>query len=315
MRVTSNTYPMMLKLQLQTLQQNQLVLQNQISTGLKFQSASGDPTSYAQALETINEQGARNAYIKSTAKAIDTGTVNSSTMGSLQKLINRASELAIKGQNSSYSADELVNIGAEMNGILDQIVSLANTQSGGNYLYGSTGNVIPVVQTGTSVVGTTTIHTYQYNTAAAYNGSVTTAEIGKSNRVETGLTAGRSTGTAFSGFLTDGTTGTDIIQTLTDARDQLLAGTALTTATSTAITDGVNHVSRYVGLSAARLSTLDIVKNNLNSGVLSGKTLLSSQTDVSTTDALTDLQSVQLHYQAALQSGSNILKLSLLNYL
>jgi len=314
-RITSNTYSNQLKYQLQNLQQRQLDTQQRVSAGMAFSSSSDDPTGFATAQTTASEQVKTNGFLKATQSAIEVANANQSGMTNLQTLVNRASELATQA-TGALDPSSLQAMGTEMNSILDQVAGLANRQLDGKYLFGGTGNVAPVVLTGTSTVGAVTVNTYAYNNTANYNSTVPTIEIEQGVSVSNGIVTGRNNSAPnFGGFLTDGTGTVDILSDLTSARNQLLAGTAITPAANQQIIKDVNYIANFVGVTSARSSTLSKAETSLNSNILSGKTLYSDQTGINMANELTDLQSIQLSYSAALQTGANILKLSLLDYM
>lgn len=314
-RVSSTTYPNNLKYQLQILQQRQLDVQTKISTGMAFSSSSDDPASFAEAQSTQSQQVRNNGYLKATQSAITVANANQSGMSALQTLVNRASELATKA-TGALDTSSLQAMGTEMNSILDQVASLANQQQDGKYLFGGTANIAPVLKTGTTIVGASTVNTYSYNTSGNYNSNVSKVEIKAGVTVDNGITAGRNNGpTNFGGFLTDGTGTVDILQDLTSARNQLLAGSALTSTNSQSIINDVNYISNYVGITSAKSSTLAQAQTSLNATILAGNTLYSDETGVNMANELTDLQSIQLSYSAALQTGANILNMTLLNYM
>lgn len=307
MRITSNLFPETLKDQLGALQREQFRLQNQIATGLKFTRSSDDPVAFASAQQTTERQSTWRAYLKTTEEASDLGAYNHTAMTDLQRVLSRANELVTRG-SGIYSPDQLTIIGREMEAVLEQVVTIANRQRDGHYLFGGTGDAPPVV---VAAAGPPPV--YGYNAAATYTNAVTRSEIQPGNSVDTGIVAGR-TGD-FGGFLSSGTT--DVLASLTALRDTLLSGNPVDSAgaDSQGLQAGLNLVSEYVGRTAARLSVLDLNRTVLKEQIQGGATRLSEQTAVSYTDAIADLNRVQTSYQAAMQSGASILNLSLMNYL
>lgn len=331
MRITSNTYPTILQSQLQYLQGKQLKYQTQIATGLAVQQASDDPANFQQAQSIGEHLSSLKCYLASTQTAQTLGSTNYQAMSDLQKLMSRASELAMRS-NSPLTPDEQRVIGDEMGSILDQVVQLANRKdSDGNYLFGGTQNVAPIVKTADGPPPT-----YEYNNAdnlasppaapntpdpagaIQYTSNVTKIEISEGNIVDTGFVAGRvddGTGArpAFDGFLCDGTT--DILATLTSMRDDLMAGTAVSAADLSSANLSVSLVASYVGKAASRLSVLSINEISLQQQINSDITRIDDNVGADLATAATELQRTQLSYQAALQSGAKILSMSLLDYL
>jgi flagellar hook-associated protein 3 FlgL len=350
MRITSNLFPETFKQQTQYLQARQLEFQRQIATGLRIEKSSDDPLAFQLAQIVGESTNAQKSYLNNTSATTTLGEYNHTAMTDIYKLLTRAQELATRA-NNVYAATERSAIGQEMSGILDQIVTVANRQKDGAYLFGSTGNLPPIITAdqktvaGPATVSITTptgetvqLKNYAFNDSNNYTDNVTSSEISKGNVVETGFLAGRNSGpTNFDGFLTDGTGARDLLMTLTKLRDTLMAGGAVmgpadpaiaakldplglggtTVADSTDVTAlyrGSDRVAEYVGRSAARLSAMNLNKAALEDQLKYNEERTIELTDVSLTDAIADLNKVQLHYQGALQSGGRILQVSLLDY-
>ena len=329
MRVTSNLYPEMFKSQISSLKTQQLIYQTQVATGLRIQKASDDPLGFHQSQVIAGNNSQINMYLSSTAAARSLGTANYSAMTDLQRLITRASELAMRS-NSPHTADEQEVIGEEMKSILDQVAEVANRKYDGRYLFGGTKNVPPVVQTSEGPPPT-----YEYNNEPAlasppnppntpdgaqpadYTSNITQSEIAENHVMDTGFVAGRTASgvdrPAFDGFLCDGTT--DILATLQTMVNDLSAGNAVDTAELGAIKDATSLVAMFVGKAATRLEALDLNEASLEDQKNLGVERMDAATGVSLADAITELQRAQLQYQAALQSGSQVLTMSLLDYL
>ncbi|MFZ5805716.1 MAG: hypothetical protein ACOY3I_00710 [Verrucomicrobiota bacterium] len=331
MRITSSTYPEMFKAQVQDLLAKQLALQTQVNTGLKIQQASDDPGAYHQTQALMAKQAELKTYMSNSEAARSLGETNYAAMTNLQRLVTRANELAMRGTGGK-TAEELGILGEEISSIMDQVVQLANQKYDGRYLFGGTKNVPPVVETAAGPPST-----YEYNNAplsaapntpdgalaADYTSNVTTAEIAEDVIVDTGLVAGRSQTddpvggaverASFDGFLYN--SNVDVLDTLQDIRNALLAGTEVTAAQLADMNDAVNLAAEFVGKTAGRLATLDLNDASLTTQIKNGVTRITDKTSVSLADAITDLSKVQLNYQAALQSGAQILQMSLLNYI
>lgn len=308
MRITTNTTSQGLKDQLEYLQREQMRLQEQIGTGLRLKQASDDPTAFADAKQVSSRQRAWQAHLKTVESAQDLATYNHTGMTDVQRLLSRAGELAIRG-SGVYAPDQLRIIGHELSAVLDQVVGVANRQRDGEYLFGGTGNAAPVV---TTSAGPPPV--YAYNTAAAYTANVTRVDVQPGETVETGFVAGRAGD--FGGFLTDGGT-TDALAALTSLRDTLLAGTAVNTAAPEYqnLQRAISLASEHVGRSAARSSVLELQNTTISRQIQDGALRLAEKTQTNFTDAIADLQRIQLGYEAATRSGASILRMSLMNYI
>ena len=327
MRVTSNLFPETFKTQTQYLQTRQLDLQRQVATGLRIEKSSDDPVAFQFAQVASQSSAAAKAYLTANAEATSTAEYNYQGMSDLYRLVTRAQELGARATNA-YGKSDLSAMGAEMSGILDQIAGIANRQKAdGSYLFGGTNNIAPVLKNGTVTVtsplgGTLTLDNYDYNSSANYTNTVTKVDIAKNVSVQTGIIAGASNtnggASSFSGFLSDGTglDAGDLLATVQSMRDKLYAGTPLTDQPEwDSIRTQSNRISEFVGRTAAQIAAFDTNKAALQEQMRFNTQRIGDATDVSLTDAISELNKVQLHYQGALQSGSRILQTSLLDFL
>lgn len=316
MRVTSNLYPEILKSQVNNLQSRQLYYENQVATGLKIQKSSDDPTGFHQSQILSGRQANYESYLEANQNAESVTTASYSAMSDLQRLLTRASELVIRA-NGSLGDSELNVIGEEMESIVDQIVDVANRTYDGRYLFGGTGNVAPVTDTGLTTAAGSPVYAYTDPTTTAYSSNVNTINISETTTFETGIVAGSvgasgGAGDDFDGFLVSGSL--DILSVVQNMRDQLMASPPTTPAAQDLVSS-VEHASTYVGKMSSRLSALELNESTLDELIRFGKIRIDDITGANLADAITELQRTQTHYQAALQSGAKILNISLLNYI
>ena len=110
--------------------------QLKIASGKKFIRPSDDPSDVVMALNY--KEGI--ARIEKYEKAIDDGTAflkaQESTLGDVQNLVARAKVLAIQAANATQNPTTRKAIANEINGIIQSILSLANSSLGEKYLFG-----------------------------------------------------------------------------------------------------------------------------------------------------------------------------------
>ena len=303
MRVTSNTYSNLLISTSQTSQQQLAALQQQISTGEGIQYASDNPLLYSQATQTQTSLAQLNSYSSAATTASSQASQNNSAMTSLHQLVAQAQELATS-VTSDMSASAMANIGTEVSSLVSQITSIVNQKSSnGSYLFGGTSDQPPLTSTGA------------YNSQT--NGAETTIEVQPGNLVTTGIAAGRSGTPPVDGFLYDSTSGVDVMATLNQTVTDLNSGnaTAVQTTDLGALGKALDHVSSYVGSTAASMSAISTASSNLSSQIAATTTQLNDLTQTNLPDATLQLQQIQTQYQAALAAGSRVLNLSILNYI
>jgi flagellar hook-associated protein 3 FlgL len=304
MRVTSTTYSNLVINSSQNAQQQLAALQQQISSGDSVQFASDNPLVFQQASQTQTSLAQLNAYTSAAATATTQTSANNSAMTSLHTVVAQASELAT-GVTGTMSTSDIQNVGTEMNALLTQITSIANqTDSNGNYSFGGTSNQAPISTT-----------TGTYNTAT--NGEATSIDVQQGNSIQTGIVAGRPGSPPVDGFLYDSTTGVDVVGAIKQAVTDLNSGnvTALQSTDLPALNKALDLVSSYVGSTAASMSAVQNASNALSSETTAQTNTLNSLTQTNLPTATLQLQQIQTQYQAALEAGSRILNLSILNYI
>jgi flagellar hook-associated protein 3 FlgL len=304
MRVTSTTYSNLVINSSQNAQQQLAALQQQISSGDSVQFASDNPLVFQQASQTQTSLAQLNAYTSAAATATTQTSANNAAMTSLHTVVAQASELAT-GVTGTMSTSDIQNVGTEMNALLTQITSIANqTDSNGNYLFGGTSNQAPISTT-----------TGTYNTAT--NGDTTSIDVQQGNSIQTGIVAGRPGSPPVDGFLYDSTTGVDVVGAIKQAVTDLNSGnvTALQSTDLPALNKALDLVSSYVGSTAATMSAVQNASNALSSETTAQTNTLNSLTQTNLPTATLQLQQIQTQYQAALEAGSRILNLSILNYI
>src|ERR1043165_523900 len=94
MRVTNNSFSDSLLNHLQAISRRQSVLQSQISTGQRVQDASDDPLAAQEIFRLRDDAAATAQYQKNIELHQEFATVTQGVIQSLQKIINRAQEIA-----------------------------------------------------------------------------------------------------------------------------------------------------------------------------------------------------------------------------
>jgi len=323
MRVTSNLFPENFKMQLQDLQQKQLDFQKEIATGLKLYRSSQDPVNFQFAQQNAEHRTQSTAFLNATESAQITAQSAHSALNDLMLTINRAYEVGIRGTNI-YGSSQLKAMGEEMKGLVSQLATIVNRVQDGNLLFGSTSNVAPVI-----VTPGNPSDSYAYDPGVINN--VRSAQISKQADIETTFVLGvpdaiAGAGNGFSGvFVSNPTASTnpaapdpdsDILTAMVALRDSLLSGTptAPTDNQMIALKAATDRITEFVGRSAGRLSGFEINRASMREAIVANTDRVSNLTEASLADSIANLQKVQLHYQGALQSGAQILNISLLDF-
>src|ERR1017187_1937537 len=174
MRIATHAYTDAMLNQYNLLASKQYTLQNQVSTGLRVQSAADDPVAmqntldYAAAKSAQTQYGANITTLQSRADTIYTA------LQTLQTVSIRTGEITTSAATATASPTDLGNYADEVNTLIKQVVTAANKKdpATGQYLFGGTASGSAPFTTTTDANGNVTGVTYNGNS------SVNQSEIG-----------------------------------------------------------------------------------------------------------------------------------------
>jgi flagellar hook-associated protein 3 FlgL len=285
---------------MQQIQQRAQTAEQQMTTGLKINTVSDAPDQIANLYET-RSQLAQTQQIDTNLGRV-TAEVNTaeSTLSSAVTLIERAQTLASQGDTGTATASTRQDIAGELGGILQQLVSAANTNVGGRYIFaGDADQQAPY-----------SIDLTQTNPVSSYQGSATTRQIQGAD------------GTTFSAALTgqtifdDPTGQQNIFTSINNLRNALLNNDQ--TAIDAAMPN-VQSVGTYLN---QQLAFYGSVQDRLTSETDFGanyvtqlQTQLSGIQDADLTQSITEMQQAQTQQTAALTARAQLPKTSLFDFL
>jgi flagellar hook-associated protein 3 FlgL len=258
-----------------------------VSSGKRITNLSDDPIGLAQALDIKSTL----STLQQVERNIDMGKswLNSaeSALTSVQALVSDARALCVQMSTATTGEAERVSAAATIQNTLDEIVSLANTEVNGRYIFaGSDTDSVP------------------FNEDGSYNGDDRpfTVSIGKG----LSIAVGNNGEAVFE----------DIFQTLSDLKDALEGNDV--EGIQGAI-DGLDeyfdHVATTISDIGSKLNRLEIKKTILSDLNLSNTDRLSKIKDADIAEAIIELSSKKLAYQAVLSSSAKVMELSLVDYL
>lgn len=273
--------------------------QQQLSTGQKLLSPADDPSAAAQVQNLDVAVSQTNQYQRNADAATARLNVENSALTSVVNGLQRARDLAVQGLNGTQSAQARQGIAAEVQQILDQVASVANTQdANGEYLFAGYNSANPPV----NAAGTT----YAYSGDSGQR----LLQIGPSRQVAVG-----DPGSAvFMNIPASGGGKQSIFKTLSDLVTSLQANSPSPTSL-TNLDNALNNVLTVQTEIGSRLNAISDQKS-LNDNFLTQVTTNRSQlADVNVAQAAVQLNQQLLALQAAQQSFARIQGLSLFNFL
>lgn len=257
------------------------------TTGKRINNLSDDPVGLTQSLNirsnlaSIEQMGRNISYGNSWL------TASESAMTSVQNIISDTKVLCIQMANATIGPEQRSWAAGTVQNMLDEIVSLGNTDVAGNYIFaGSKTDTVPFDQDGT------------------YNGDNNpfSIKISKNSTVEIG-----SDGQAVFG---------NIFNTLFDLKAALetndLGGIQDAMGNLDGHFDDISAKISDVGSKMNRMEIKDRIYQGLN---FSNTERLSKIEDADIAEAIMNVKAAELTYQTALASSSKVMTLTLMDYL
>ncbi|MGD8512996.1 MAG: flagellar hook-associated protein FlgL [Deltaproteobacteria bacterium] len=268
-----------------------------VATGKRILKLSDDPVGLTQglniksALSNIEQMGRNITLGKSWLAASE------SAMSQVQDVISEAKTLSVQMANSSIDASERRSAAETVQNLLEELVSLANTEVNGRYIFAG------------SETDTTSFNLESDNTVT-YHGdnNAFTVKIGKDATVEVG-----SDGEAVFGTLgqpDDVFRAFDELKTALENND--ISGIQ---AAMSDLDSRFDHVASKISDIGSKMLRMEMKENIFQDLDLTNTERLSRIEDADITEAILDLQAKELAYQAALSSASKVLQMSLLDYM
>ena len=267
-------------------------IQEAITTGKEVRHSSDDPIQFFRANRFRQGIKQNEQYLENIQNANSWLQATYSNLDSMLSHVMTLRERAVQGANDTFSAENRLQMASEIDHMLEDLVNIANESFLDKNLFSGTKTKIesPFLFDGDSV-------DYQGNT-------------GKMNRrISENLT------------ININVTGQDLLDT-----DIFNAALSLRTALENDDTNEIENMIESIDLASEKIISLntgigsiqqqlDLAENRLETANLNLATFLSDTEDVDLASAITQYNSEELAYQAALQSTANILRLNIMNFL
>lgn len=296
MRVNPNLVPNILS----DLEQSQSALNvalQQVATGKRVNQPSDDPGASANMVQNGIDTANNDQYMQNINTLQTTVQAASSALNNVVSSLTQAISLGTQGANGTNSASNLQALATEVQGILSNVVSQANTSVQGNYIFGGTvTGTAPYTADASSPTG------YTYNG----NNNANAVAIGENLNVQVNLPGSQIFSSASNG----------VIGALSSLVTALQSGTPSSISTATA---SVSAALSNVGLQQGFYSNVETQLNSQESALQQDKVTLSTQATnlvgVDMAAAATQLNQAETANSAALAAAAKVLPVSLLNYL
>lgn len=279
-------------------QEEQTALQ-QLSTGRRVNQPSDDPTAAALEVNISSQMGSCDQFLRSITSINSELETADSSLNSAVTALQRAITLGTEGANGTMSTEDRTTVADEINGITQQVLSVANLTYNGHYVFAGTANSQPPYVVDSSAPG-----------GIAYQGNdnVNTVEV------ETG----QSVAVNQPGSALFSSAGANVFQALNDLVTKL-EDPSSTTDDIGAATNEVRNA--YDQLTSARTfygSTIDQLLSNqdfLNSENLELSGQQNSTVGADLNASATNLTMAEESRNATVQAAATLSNLSLMDYI
>jgi flagellar hook-associated protein 3 FlgL len=313
MRIGTNSYTDTMIDQFNALKSQQVILQNEVSTGLSVSAPSDNPDAMESTLDDLSSQAAQQQFSSNISTVQSKANSIYGVLQSLQTISNRVGEIATAAGSATNSQSDLNNYAGEVTSLIQQAVQLVNTQdpATGQYLFGGTDSGQQPFTVTTDANGNVTGVTYSGNS------SVNQTEIASGVTVSVDVPGENTSGSGPQGLITDSRTGADLFNHLISLQNDLLSGnTGAISGTDTAnLQNDENNLTYQVAYNGNVQTRLNVASSFATSQTNSLAGLISNASSADLATTMTQLTQAQTAYQAALQSSAVIMQLSILNFL
>jgi len=274
--------------------------QEQLATSKRINQASDDPQGSSLVLQLQDRIGATQGFQNATSATQTSLDTASAALTQVSDVLAQARDLATQGSSDTTDGARGV-LANQVNQLLEELLSQANTQSQGRYVFGGTQTTLPPFSA--------TRDASQNITAVSanplgINGTVN-VQVAEGVVIQANVPGGQ----AF-------TQSTDLFALLISLRDALNNNdTANIAASLDTLTAASNQVTAMLGAVGATVQRLQAIATGNQSDLTRFQALLSQTQDADIAEVSINLQKDQTAYQAALESGAKVFQLSLLDYL
>jgi flagellar hook-associated protein 3 FlgL len=204
MRVADSTFYANMKANLGVRRDALAKAQEQALSGLRVTKPSDDPLAFTGARKQTSEHARAASYERAVNAAVPSLEVSDSTLGDVENVMRRIRDMTIQGANDTLNANDRAGLVNELDGLKQQLVTLANAKTGDRFIFGGYKDNAP-----------------PYDAAGVYSGDTATqsVEVARNVMLPVGITGDRIFG--------DANGGTDVFQTITDLQTALTSGVAL----------------------------------------------------------------------------------------
>ena len=294
MRVNPNPYPDLLAAIAQ-LQQQISSNEEQIATGQSVNVPADNPAAAAQLVQNADQTSQADQFQRSISSIQGEIQNADSALNSVTAALQQAISLGVEGGNGTVNSSDRAALASQVQGIQNQLLSLANLSYQGNYVFAGTATQTPpYVLDPSSSSGVT----YQGNTG------VNTVTLGSHFSLQTNVPGSQLFSAASN----------NMFQSIQDLINGLQSGTGISTAV-TEVGSALNYVSAQGVFYGNALNQLNSQQNYLGTETTQLAEQQNAEGGADLTNVISSLTTEQTSLQATLSAIAQTSNTNLFEYL
>jgi flagellar hook-associated protein 3 FlgL len=296
MRVNPNMVPDILA-DIQSSQSALNTALQEVSTGKSVSEPSDNPTASAEMVQNSIETANVDQYTQNVNSLLSTVQSASSALSSVASSLTQAVSIGTEGANGTNSSSDLQSLATQVEGILSDVVSDANTSVNGTYLFAGTATgTAPYTADSSSPTG------YTYNGTNDAN----SVAIGDNLSVQVSLPGSQ--------IFSDSSN--SVIGALSSLVSALQSGDSSSISSATAaVTSAITLVGQQQDFYSNAQSQLSAQETSLQQDTVTLTSQASNLVDVDEAQAATQLEQAETDNSAVLAAAAKVLPDTLLDYL
>lgn len=282
-------------------------LQDQLSSGKKITRPSQDPVVATMGISYRTTVNHVDQYQKNVTTATKWTDTSDSALTQVDSVLQRVRELVTEASTDTYTPQQRQAAGLEVSQLQQQLVTIGNTQIGGQYIFSGSDSAHPLL-TQDAATGAVTV-----NSVAAANPNLS-VEVNDGIQVQINV----NPNSIFQTATTGGATTSGLFDDLNSLAKDLNSGTASGTQISQYLSKIDSHLDQVSNAQAdlgARENRLTMVQNRLDSQKSMATTIMANNEDADFPTTIVQLNQQQNVYNAALAVGAKIIQTSLVDFL
>ncbi|MFB4165213.1 flagellar hook-associated protein FlgL [Alteribacillus sp. JSM 102045] len=270
-------------------------LQDQLSTGKKITRASQDPVVAMSGIRYRTQSNEVAQFQRNLGEAYNWMEASDSALDKSTQALQRIRELATQAANDTYEEGQRSNMAEEVTQLFEHLVSMANTQSNGKYIFNGTNTTEQPV----------TLNDEGKIDEVLSNTGDVEIELMKGVKIPVNSEAGKVFNSKFF---------EDIKKLIEDLDDPDIEGEDLTGSIET-IDKHIDIMVNERAEMGARLNRIEMMDERLGKQEVIAERILSDNEDADMVKVMIDLMSQENVHRAALGAGARIIQPTLMDFL